>query len=204
VNGVSLREIGAEAGQRNTGAVRYHFGSKAGLVDAIFRYRMEPINRRRLSMLGRLDAEGRGKEMRGLAEAFLYPLSEALGDPGSPSWYLRFSAQGASVEGTAPTVLGRDPWTEGMHAIAERFDALLAGDGFPTPLRSERWQRFAAHITQSLALRERQVQYGPRRSLTDRQLFLSDVLDTAVAVATAPVSPQTRMLLEQLDRRRPA
>ena len=46
VNGVSLREIGAEAGQRNTGAVRYHLGSKEQLVSAVFEHRMVPINAR--------------------------------------------------------------------------------------------------------------------------------------------------------------
>jgi AcrR family transcriptional regulator len=204
VNGVSLREIGAEAGQRNTGAARYHFGSKAGLIDAVFQCRMEPINQRRLAMLEQLDAEGRGYELRGLAEAFLYPLSELLGDRGRPSWYMRFSANAASVEGTAPTALGRDPWTEGIHTIARRFDAVLAGTGVHPTIRAERWQRFAAHITQSLALRERAIQYGPRRALTDRQLFLSDLLDTAVAVATAPVSLQTQELIDRHDRRRSA
>ena len=44
VNAVSLREIGAEAGQRNTGAVRYHFGTKEALVNAVFEHRMTPIN----------------------------------------------------------------------------------------------------------------------------------------------------------------
>ena len=36
IDGVSLREVAAAAGQGNTSAVRYHFGSKDGLVAAIF------------------------------------------------------------------------------------------------------------------------------------------------------------------------
>src|ERR1700709_1181173 len=90
VHGVSLREIGAEAGQRNTGAVRYHYGTKEQLVSAVFEYRMVRINERRLAILARLEREGRALEMRGLAEAFLVPLAEMLGEPGRPSWYLRF------------------------------------------------------------------------------------------------------------------
>ena len=91
INGVSLREIGAEAGQRNTGAARYHFGSKEGLVNAVYEHRMVPVNERRVAMLRELDDD----DLRGLTEAFLYPLSEQLGEPGRPSWYLRFSIQAA-------------------------------------------------------------------------------------------------------------
>ena len=44
INGVSLRQIGTAAGQLNTGAARYHFGSKVGLINAVFEHRMGPIN----------------------------------------------------------------------------------------------------------------------------------------------------------------
>lgn len=214
VNGVSLREIGAEADQRNTGAVRYHFGSKAGLIDAVFRHRMEPINERREALLARLDAEGHGHdrrldaeghghghgrhghEVRGLAEAFLLPLSEMLGDVGRPSWYLRFCLHAAYVEGTAPTDLGRQPWTHGVHVVRQRLDAALADLGIPDGERRHRWPRFSGYMAHSLADREHIVQYGPHQALAERPLFLSSLVDTAVALATAPVSPETARLLE--------
>ena len=43
--GVSLREIAREAGQRNTGAVHYHFGSREGVIEAIFALRAAEIDR---------------------------------------------------------------------------------------------------------------------------------------------------------------
>jgi AcrR family transcriptional regulator len=201
VNGVSLREIGAEAGQRNTGAVRYHFGSKEALIDAVFRHRMETINERREAMLADLDADGRGFEVRGLAEAFLYPLSEMLGDVGRPSWYLRFCLHAAYVEGTAPTDLGRQSWTHGMHVVQQRFDAALADLGIVADVRPVRWSLFGGYLVHALADREHLLQYGPYRGLADRSLFLSGLVDTAVALATAPVSPETARLLRH---RRPA
>lgn len=201
VNGVSLREIGAEAAQRNTGAVRYHFGSKEGLIDAVFRHRMEPINARREAMLEALDAEGRGADVRGLAEALLYPLSEMLGDVGRPSWYLRFCLHAAYVEGAAPTDPGRQPWTHGLHVVQQRFDAALAELGIPAQVRRDRWVLFGGYIAHALADREHLLQHGPRRALPERSLFLSGLIDTAVALATAPVSPETAALL---DHRRPA
>ena len=37
IDGVSLRQIASEAGSANNSAVHYHFGSKEGLIGAIFR-----------------------------------------------------------------------------------------------------------------------------------------------------------------------
>lgn len=199
VNGVSLREIGAAAGQRNTGAARYHFGSKEELLDAVWRHRMEPINERRQAMLAELDAEGRGDDLRGLAEAFLLPLSEQLGDLGRPSWYLRFCLHAAYVEGTAPTELGRDPWTQGVQVIADRFDRVLAGLGIPDAVRADRWSQFVGHMAHALADREHTLEHRPRTPLSNRALFLAGLVDTAVALAVAPVSAETARLA-----RRPA
>ena len=195
VNGVSLREIGAAAGQRNTGAARYHFGSKEGLVNAVFQHRMVPVNERREALL----AELAGHDLRGLAEAFLYPLSEQLGEPGRPSWYLRFSMQAAYVEGAAPTDLSAQPWTRGVLELRERFEAALTELGIPDAVRRDRWNLFTGHMTHALADRERQIEDLPRKQLTDRALFLSGLVDTAVALAAAPVSAETARLA-----RRPA
>jgi len=197
VNGVSLREIGAAAGQRNTGVVRYHFGSKARLLDAVFRRRMEPINERREAMLAALDAEGRGLDLRGLAEAFLYPLADELGEPGRPSWYLRFCVHAAYVEGTAPTALGRDPWTRGVRDLQRRFETVLADRGVPAELHGDRWSAFCGHVAHALADREHVLEHGPRRGGTDRALFLAGLVDTAVALAAAPVSDRTAQLLRR-------
>ncbi|HEY9555614.1 MAG TPA: TetR family transcriptional regulator, partial [Acidimicrobiales bacterium] len=53
---MSLREVQAAAGQRNKSAAQYHFGSRAGLVEAVIANRMGPINEARLAMLAELDA----------------------------------------------------------------------------------------------------------------------------------------------------
>src|ERR1051326_9079064 len=73
---VSLREIGAAAGQRNNSAAQYHFGSKQGLVDAVVEHRMGPINERRLALLADLDTSGRGSDLRALVEALVEPFAE--------------------------------------------------------------------------------------------------------------------------------
>jgi len=73
---VSLRQIGAAAGQRNTSAVLYHFGSKQALVDAIFALRMSEANVGRQQMLETLEREGSEDDLRGLIQALVVPFVE--------------------------------------------------------------------------------------------------------------------------------
>jgi AcrR family transcriptional regulator len=201
VHGVSLREIGAAAGQRNTGAVRYHFGTKEQLVNAVFEHRMAPINEHRIALLSEIVAPAREQRLRGLIDAFLYPLAQMLGEPGSPSWYLRFCIQAAYVEGAAPMNLEGQLWTRGAATVRREVQALLRDQGIPEPLVAERWELTSGHITRALAEREFLAQYAPQRVSTPRDLFLAHLADTAAALAAAPVSGQTA---RQMDDRRSA
>jgi AcrR family transcriptional regulator len=194
INGVSLREIGAQAGQRNTAAARYHFGSKEALVDAVFRHRMEPVNARRLAMLDELAEAGRDHEIRGLVEAFLYPLADTLGEPGKPSWYLRFCVHAGFVEGTAVHDLAREEWTRGVYTVRERLLDLNAG--LPPRVRDDRWVLLSSYLTHALADREMAIHYPGSRPTTDRAVFLAGLIDTAIALFLAPVSAETERLIE--------
>src|SRR5207248_4822438 len=93
INAVSMREIAVAAGHRNNSAVGYHFGSREGLVEAIFRYRMGRIDERRRAILVMLDGSGRGDDLRSLVEATVFPLSEPLRHDDGTSWSARFLRQ---------------------------------------------------------------------------------------------------------------
>src|SRR3546814_8146356 len=51
IDAVSLRQIAIAAGQGNTAAVQYHFGSKEGLLEAIFQHRLPAIDQRRKALI---------------------------------------------------------------------------------------------------------------------------------------------------------
>ena len=57
--GASMRTITAAAGV-NLAAANYHFGSKEGLLCAVFRRRLDGLNRERLAVLDVLEAEAGG------------------------------------------------------------------------------------------------------------------------------------------------
>lgn len=194
INGVSLREIVAGAGQRNTGAVRYHFGSKRELVDAVFAHRMPHSNARRLALLDEADAAERGRDAHALVEALVLPLSERLVHAQGPGHYLRFTLQ-TLIWTESPYLrdLRARPWTAGVTLIKSRFMDLFPG--VPDQVGAHRWQLLNSFVLNSLAAHESRLAVGRPELIGSHELFVADLLDTAVALATAPLSPRSRALL---------
>jgi AcrR family transcriptional regulator len=125
-NGVSLREVGLTAGQRNNGVMQYHFGDRDGLEKAIFLYRAEAIDRRRRELLDALDAEGRGDDPRALVDALVRPLAEAAAEP--DNHYVGFVARlfGDDMRALPPnTVLAAH--NEGHQTVLRRLAPQVEG-----------------------------------------------------------------------------
>lgn len=87
--GVPNREIVAAAGQHNQSAVTYHFGSRAGLLDAVRERHETLVEEHRMALLARLPEPGE-RTTRQLIEAHVRPLvTEMLRS--SPSYWARLS-----------------------------------------------------------------------------------------------------------------
>ena len=86
VAGVSLRQIGAAAGSANASVVGYHFGSKEGLLRAIFEYRLGPLEEARAALLAKARAEGKDGDLLTLLHAAYMPLAQQRDHDGRRSY----------------------------------------------------------------------------------------------------------------------
>jgi len=91
-DGASLREIAIRAGQGNNFAVQYHFGSRDGLVLAIFDHRMGQMEAARGKMLARAEAQGLLRDARTLLDIIYLPQLELQDADGNRS-YANFLGQ---------------------------------------------------------------------------------------------------------------
>jgi AcrR family transcriptional regulator len=76
IEAASLRQITQHAGA-NLAAVNYHFGSKDGLVRAVFSRRLRPVTEERIRLLGQVDLEAEDAVEQVLT-SFLTPLLRTL------------------------------------------------------------------------------------------------------------------------------
>lgn len=101
IQGASMREIASQAGQGNHAAVQYHFGSREGLVRAIFDYRMEQMEEARGALLVAAQQADRLRDARTLLEIVLLPqldLQDADGNHSYASFLSQYLLQSRSPE----------------------------------------------------------------------------------------------------------
>jgi len=160
IEAVSLRQIAADSGQRNTSAVAYHFGTRSALVGALYEHRMGPINARRLEFLA-AHAGGGGDDgdVRTYVRALVEPLAETLTDAekaGRPSWYLRFLAEAMRYPEYDPASLALErPEGSSIRALISGLQAATGHLRLPPGVFAERMRLLALLVITSLADRER-------------------------------------------------
>ncbi len=87
---VSLRSIISEAGV-NLAAIHYHFGSREGLVEAVFERRVGPINEERIALLDEYEARAGGEPLavEDVLRALFGPAIRLSQDPSRGETFLR-------------------------------------------------------------------------------------------------------------------
>ncbi len=101
IDGVSLRRIAASSGQKNHHAVQYHFGSRDGLVQAIFDYRMQQMDAHRLEMIALAEQERRLENPRTIADVIFLPqlaLIDKFGDHSYANFLCQYLLRNSDAE----------------------------------------------------------------------------------------------------------
>ncbi|MFF1698522.1 TetR/AcrR family transcriptional regulator [Streptomyces sp. NPDC058257] len=177
VHGAQLRDIVRLAGQSNPSAVQYHFGSRAGLLDAVMAERQT-----RTEKVLTAELEQAPDGLRGLLRALVAAEATELRTERGRRC-LRISTQlshesGVRTRTPHPTIDGTVYW-DLIGRVEECLTAL------PEPLRLERLDLALTLVGAAMA--DRAGQYLAKATpLTGEDLFLADLVETTAALLHAP------------------
>lgn len=183
IDSVSLRDIGAAAGQRNASAIQYHIGAKPELITAVFQYRMSQVNERRLELLARMHAEGRAADLSSLVEALILPLVAVVSEPGCH--YARFLAQLSAY----PTYRISEHWqiASSLHTVRDGLRRTLPT--LPDDIYAERWRMVTHLLVHTIA--DHEDDPSPVTCTTAVPGWVGRLIDACVALLAAPHPPET-------------
>ncbi|HSV41161.1 MAG TPA: helix-turn-helix domain-containing protein [Nocardioidaceae bacterium] len=187
-SGVSAREIVRLSGVLNASALQYHFGDREGLVQAVLDRHESEVEVRRHALLDAA-ASGGDPDLRGLVAALVLPLAAKLQDE-SGRRYLRLAAELVNRPGYR---MGADDLPEGSSILRwrARLDGMLDADA----IRLHR--RFVVVRFVSVELGRRAAE-DPAK---DDALFVSQLIDLAVALLACPLSAESSRHLVRSARR---
>ena len=182
-DGVSLRQIAAEAGSGNNSAVHYHFGSKHGLIATIFRYRLPQIISERRLLAARCDPD----DLRSRFEAHFLPVLAMADAP--DNHYVSFVEQIQRMDlASVPDLL--DLPDEGIRSNEEfRADLHRLLAHLEEPIREHRINEGQALCMHAAADRDRAVASGA--DVVPFELFANSLFDGMTGYLAAPASSAT-------------
>jgi AcrR family transcriptional regulator len=183
VEGVSLREIQAAAGQSNSSVITYHFGSQAGLVRAVLEFRYQNVNARRAELLREARDRGVSDDPREAIWIIVRPLVESI-DAGEMfvPFLARVSANPRMFTEYRPPQLADST----VNVLREMVPGLLSD--MPARARLGREVQLYNSVLSLLA----ELARGHQR-ISEAQL--SNYVDGWVGMLTAPLSPATAGLM---------
>ncbi len=189
LDGVSMRQISAAAGNANHSAVQYHFGSKDELIEAIFEYRLPALDERRRMLIARL----RPSDVRSWVECYVLPILEQGEQDGSH--YLGFVA--VLQQSDERHLFERIPaaYLESTSTFRDAIGELLSH--IPEPLRIHRVRQAMAFSIHAAADRERAQASGV--DVFPFAVHVADLLDGIVGFLEAPVSATALAALDGIE-----
>jgi AcrR family transcriptional regulator len=186
IHAVSHRQISEAAGQGNSAAVGYHFGTKADLVRAIARKHADRIEQVRVDMVS--EAAG-STEIRDWVACLVRPVTEHLAAMGSPTWYARFCAQ-ATSDPALHEVMREEAFTSvSLRLLLASLNQCLPD--LPDDVRADR-SAMARHLIVYMCVeRERALAEGACTPQPSWDALATNLVDAIVGLWLAPVTRQS-------------
>ena len=185
--GASLVEVTRQAGQRNRGAVHYHFGGRDELLAAVLEQHAEFLAKREGELLAVARSRPHG-DVASVVEAVVRPAVELAESGESGRNYLSIVGELIEMdpESRAESVeamLARTGGYEVYDVLAERVPAM------DEELRTERFALMTSFVIGSVARRVRAKAIGPgaRVSPLSTERFVANVVIMAAAMLEAPL-----------------
>lgn len=185
VQAASLLEISRVAGQRNRGAVHYHFGSREGMLVAVVEEQVDFLARRERELLA-LAGERPG-DLASALEALVRPAVELADQGWKGRCYLILMCE--LVEDAPETMdedvvaaLERAGGYEAYALVEQRLPAM------PEAVRHERLSLTTSFILRASADRARsEHRETPGRAQLPTEAFVANLLAMAAGMLSAPV-----------------
>lgn len=186
VRSASLLEITRQAGQRNRGAVHYHFGSREGMLVAVLEQRVDFLAERERALLA-VARTRPDDDLASVVEAFVRPAVE-LGDLGwEGRCYLVILAElveddPASMDPDVVAALQRAGGYDAYGLLEQRTPPM------PAALRGERLSLVTGFILRAVADRARAGERPtPGRAQLPTEPFVANLVAMVTGMLEAPV-----------------
>jgi AcrR family transcriptional regulator len=180
---VSLAEVVREAGQRNTSAIHYHFGSREQLLTAIMQPQVLTLQARRRELLAKARLRS---DPESVVEALVRPLVELAREGWRARAWMKIGIELADHQDRmAPEIeslLFQAGGGEVLTMLAERCPPL------PAAVWNLRTNICIGFTSRSAAQRARILDEQPPRNRTvlDDEAFVTNLVDMFLGALTAP------------------
>lgn len=187
LEGVPTREIAVRAGQRNSSVVQYHFGSRNGLVFAIFQRRVQQLDAARLARLRELEARGPITEIRPVVAAYVSAFGDFVAHASPTTHYARFTLQAMSSLSFAAEMVGKlRKSTESEHLLRQHLVRLLPH--LPPEVAQQRITLASFMTIAELADFEYRREHDPDHPAASLPTRLNNAIDMIAGALSAPMT----------------
>lgn len=152
VDGVTVRDIAEAAGQKNHGAVSYHFGSKESLVREIIRDGAILIDARRNAALDALEETGGPGSVEQVVEVLVFTATAMDESATGEDSYIRFVTMLGMTHRDLFLSALEGRWNSGYLRCLDHLRRLMPD--MPAAMKNQRFVFMGAYLSSILSLRE--------------------------------------------------